>query len=579
MGAGRLSGVLHGVCSSCPVPVVGRTSLWRDVRTTGVPVKDYISQSADVHDLRLRAAAISRWTSGATAVARLAVALCCWRSCSSPTSSSSRPAAPRWSCFRSCSCCSACMRFGWKGAVGLARGAVLVGGDGVAGRRRICGSAWSTCSSEVPPVPQRRAIDTGRRAAGVLEEVGRLHRGGAADRPRHRLDPAISSGKQRPGRPGDGRGRGRQSAQSDLRGCDPARAGRSGCALGDVDRASPAVSRPRACGLGRARRGRRRTSSARCSTPICSTSPTAGSTWSASALPAGSVLAKRRRRRPRRRSRRAELARLRSAPRRGVARRPKGRYGMRHDADGEAMIRLPRLTSRQWLIVLHDLMATAAAIVATFYHPVRGRAAFELPRRPAGAGCRPSSLYAGVVYFVFGLYEAKWRFASLPDLINIFRASTVLALSLLVLDYILVSPNFYGTFFFGKITIVLYWFLQMVFLGRAAHRLSLFPRRAHAPAREADEFGADADPRPRRRRRGAAARDRKRRGQEDLAGRHPVAVARRSGPVDPRRSRARRISRSLEQRGQGAGRRGHHGCAPGADAVGAWRRRPSPKRS
>ena len=28
---------------------------------------------------------------------------------------------------------------------------------------------------------------------------------------------------------------------------------------------------------------------------------------------------------------------------------------------------LPKLTSRQWLIVAHDLLVTAAAIVATFY--------------------------------------------------------------------------------------------------------------------------------------------------------------------------------------------------------------------
>src|SRR6476619_2709321 len=57
------------------------------------------------------------------------------------------------------------------------------------------------------------------------------------------------------------------------------------------------------------------------------------------------------------------------------------------------------------------------------------------------------------------------RFTSVPDLYNLFRASTVLAVSLLALDYVLISPNFYGTFFFGKITILLYWFLQMFFLG------------------------------------------------------------------------------------------------------------------
>jgi O-antigen biosynthesis protein WbqV len=90
-------------------------------------------------------------------------------------------------------------------------------------------------------------------------------------------------------------------------------------------------------------------------------------------------------------------------------------------------------------------------------------------------------VYAGMVYWIFKLYAAKWRFASLPDLWNIFRAVTVLALSLLVLDYVLVAPYFYGTFFFGKITILLYWVLQMFFLGgpRIAYRLFRHARTQH----------------------------------------------------------------------------------------------------
>ena len=39
------------------------------------------------------------------------------------------------------------------------------------------------------------------------------------------------------------------------------------------------------------------------------------------------------------------------------------------------MIRLPKLTPRQILIVLHDLVATAAAIVLTFYVRFEGPAA------------------------------------------------------------------------------------------------------------------------------------------------------------------------------------------------------------
>ena len=94
-------------------------------------------------------------------------------------------------------------------------------------------------------------------------------------------------------------------------------------------------------------------------------------------------------------------------------------------------------------------------------------------------------LYAGLVYALFELYKTKWRFASLPDLFHIFRASTVLAVSLLVLDYVLLAPNLYGTFFFGKITIALYWFLQMFFLGgpRIAYRYFRYTRvRQHAKA-------------------------------------------------------------------------------------------------
>src|SRR5262249_19277476 len=116
------------------------------------------------------------------------------------------------------------------------------------------------------------------------------------------------------------------------------------------------------------------------------------------------------------------------------------------------MIGRLRLTSRQWLIVVHDLAMTVAAIVVTFVVRFEDE---QLRIHLAGLGTLlpPFVVYAGVVYHAFGLYKAKWRFASLPDLHNIFRASTVLAVSLLVLDYILLSPSFYGTFYFGKITI------------------------------------------------------------------------------------------------------------------------------
>ena len=141
------------------------------------------------------------------------------------------------------------------------------------------------------------------------------------------------------------------------------------------------------------------------------------------------------------------------------------------------MIRLPNLTPRQVLIVLHDLAATAAAILLTFVMRFEG---YVLRSKLEGLELfLPLFLvYAAAVYFIVGLHRNKWRFTSVPDLYNIFRASTVMAVTLLALDYVLLTPTIYGTFFFGKITILLYWFLQMFFLGgsRVAYRYFHYAR-------------------------------------------------------------------------------------------------------
>src|SRR5215472_13017310 len=130
---------------------------------------------------------------------------------------------------------------------------------------------------------------------------------------------------------------------------------------------------------------------------------------------------------------------------------------------------------RRVLIVVHDLVVTVLAMLATLY--VRfgdgQNGGFDERYRWLVVILPCYVAYAGLIYWYFHLYMAKWRFASLPDLRNIFRAVSVLAISLLVLDYVLLYPSLFGTFFFGKVTIALYWFLQMFFLGgpRIAYRL------------------------------------------------------------------------------------------------------------
>src|SRR6202163_390580 len=134
-------------------------------------------------------------------------------------------------------------------------------------------------------------------------------------------------------------------------------------------------------------------------------------------------------------------------------------------------------TSRMALILAHDLAAAVAAVLAAFY--IRFEVAGIAQRWDLLLELVPGFVvYAAGVFSMFGLFKNKWRFTSLPDVMNIVKVATVLALTLLVLDYVLVAPNIYGTFFFGKITIALYWFLQIFFLAgtRVAYRYFRYTR-------------------------------------------------------------------------------------------------------
>ncbi|MCP3388384.1 SDR family NAD(P)-dependent oxidoreductase [Bradyrhizobium sp. CCGB12] len=147
------------------------------------------------------------------------------------------------------------------------------------------------------------------------------------------------------------------------------------------------------------------------------------------------------------------------------------------------MTRLSHLTLRNFLIALHDLLATTAALFAAFYLRFEGGDGF-FDRLPLLFQILPYFLaFSVVVFFVFNLTTTKWRFISLPDALNIIRVATVLTVALLVLDYIFVAPNVRGAFFLGKVTIVLYWFLEISFLSaaRMAYRYFRYTRvRRHA---------------------------------------------------------------------------------------------------
>jgi len=152
------------------------------------------------------------------------------------------------------------------------------------------------------------------------------------------------------------------------------------------------------------------------------------------------------------------------------------------------MTRLSRLTHRNLLIVLHDLLATTVALFAAFYIRFEGGHSFW-DRVPLLWNILPYFIaFSFLVFYLSNLMTTKWRFISLPDALNIVRVATILTLALLVLDYIIVAPNVRGTFFFGKVTIVLYWFLEISGLSalRFAYRYFRYTRvRHHAKANDA----------------------------------------------------------------------------------------------
>src|SRR5882724_3409137 len=146
-------------------------------------------------------------------------------------------------------------------------------------------------------------------------------------------------------------------------------------------------------------------------------------------------------------------------------------------------MRLTNLTTRNLLIAAHDALATALALLASFYLRFEGGELF-FERLPLLLRVLPYFVALSIVVCYFcDLTTTKWRFISLPDALNILRAATVLTGVLLVFDYVFVAPNVNGTFFLGRITIVLYWFLEIFFLSalRFTYRYFRYTRvRRHA---------------------------------------------------------------------------------------------------
>jgi FlaA1/EpsC-like NDP-sugar epimerase len=115
------------------------------------------------------------------------------------------------------------------------------------------------------------------------------------------------------------------------------------------------------------------------------------------------------------------------------------------------------------LIVLHDLAMTAVALALAL--ALRFEEPFLGQRLAYWRFAIPFVACAGLIYLFFRLYQSKWRFATLPDLMGIAKASATLALGMLVIDYVVLADNLYGGYFFGRQAVAIYFVVQMALLG------------------------------------------------------------------------------------------------------------------
>ena len=209
------------------------------------------------------------------------------------------------------------------------------------------------------------------------------------------------------------------------------------------------------------------------------------------------------------------------------------------------MTPLSQLTRRNFLIAAHDALATAFALLASFYLALRGRRGLLCP--PAAIAAHSAALHRLQRRHLLRLQpdddEMAFHFAprcaehpARGDRSDGRARRAGLCLHFRGIERqgagavrpyhhraLLVSPG--------------------VRAERAPFRLSLFPLFARSPPCPDRRGVVDPADRPRRRRRGAVARDRERRRQAALAGRRAVAVGRGPRAVDPQRAGARRHRR------------------------------------
>lgn len=132
------------------------------------------------------------------------------------------------------------------------------------------------------------------------------------------------------------------------------------------------------------------------------------------------------------------------------------------------MLLLSRPRATKLLIIVHDLAMTVLAAVLSL--ALRFDTTQFADRTTQLLPVLPIFLVAALwVYSFFQLYQGKWRFASMPDVITIAKAVGLLCLLMVLAEFVALHTILDGEYLLGRRAIITYWLVQSFLL--AAPRL------------------------------------------------------------------------------------------------------------
>jgi FlaA1/EpsC-like NDP-sugar epimerase len=127
-----------------------------------------------------------------------------------------------------------------------------------------------------------------------------------------------------------------------------------------------------------------------------------------------------------------------------------------------------RLSTRAILVFAHDLLMTGLAFTVALWLRV-GTPSLAQYLEPLMFGVPVLMAIAAIVYFGVGLYRGIWRYASIPDLVQLGRAVTLTTLLFVLTQFLLTRLDT-----FPRSLPPLMWFVLLIFLGgpRFLYRLA-----------------------------------------------------------------------------------------------------------